>query len=208
MINWSLKNLRPLLHGLAGHYTNLSRRLLIVDQSVAPSIRERPYGRRDLRCRRSGLSAGGIRDAAHLSAVGEGRVVQVLRPRRAELHRHGASTAHVGEQVAVETGPVWSELEDPVAHEVGEEVGVVVLVGPRAVVRHERATGYGLAIRVVVVLVDGSGVLAAVAVHPAAALRVVVAARTEVPPVIPAGIGDGIELVDLLPPGSSDVVDS
>src|SRR5215203_4235576 len=154
-----------------------------------------------------GAKGRGYTDAAHLSAAGEGRVVQVLRPRRPELHRHGASTAHVGEQVAVETGPVWSELEDPVAHEVGEDVGVVVLVGPRAVVRHERATGYGLAIRVVVVLVDGSGVLAAVAVHPAAALRVVVAALAEVPPVIRAGISDCIELVDLLPPGSTDVVD-
>src|SRR5215208_4894973 len=61
-----------------------------------------PYGRRDLRSRRSGLRAGGIRDAAHLSAVGEGRIVQVLRPRRPELHRDGASTAHVGEHGAVE----------------------------------------------------------------------------------------------------------
>jgi hypothetical protein len=31
MINWSLKILRPLPHGLAGHYTNSSRRLHIVD---------------------------------------------------------------------------------------------------------------------------------------------------------------------------------
>lgn len=68
---------------------------------------------------------------------------------------------------------------------------------------HERAIGYGFAVGVVNVLVDGTRVSVAVAAGLTATEGVVVATFAEVPSVIRAGV----RLVDFVSPPSADLVD-
>src|SRR5829696_4635621 len=156
-------------------------------RAVVGAGRIRGYDRRQV--------ARGMGDAAHLAAACEGGVVEgsIRCSVGSELHGDGgARSRSAGEQFSCEAAAGYGrQLEDPVADVVPEEVGPVVGSGPEAV-GHEGSACYGLAPRTVAVLVDGSGVGFARAVHRAGARRVVVTALAEVPAVIGAGLGGSI----------------
>lgn len=162
-----------------------------------------PRGRADRKLGLRWAVDAAVGDAADLAATGVGGVVQRLPAAGGpEGHRHGAAGTQPGDEGRLRPAATRDgrQPEDRAAHEVTEHIGALELRRPDPV-RHEGAARDRLATVVVRVGVDG---VAQAGRGPAVGGRSVGAGSLAQ---VPAVVGAGLEIVDLLPLVLADVVD-